>query len=388
MRTRLAALLVLVFGTLGGARVAPAQVGVSDSEIVIGCSAATSGPNGFVGEEATKLGVDLYVKALNAAGGIHGRKLRTVFHDDGGSSETALANTRKLVEQDRVFAIVAPQGTRSVVATLDYLEREKVPLLFPAQGSPVARGRKYVVSGMTLFDRQSRLMIDYLVGPRHLRKLAALYQDDDYGAGFVAFIEKDLGRHGLRLVATEPVKRGMIDVRTQMAALRAKAPEAVLLVTTPGAAVQAMKERLRLGWKDTVMVAVGPLADERYLSLAGTAADGVEGLVLWPDPVTSELPGVKKYREHLVKYFPRTAPTRPSLAGYVAAMLFAEGAGRAGRALTRDTLITSLESLRRWDSGILPPISIGPDHETQKHALWGKLHEGRFKALTDWLGAE
>ena len=383
----LAAVIIAIVATVvDGASVVQAETGVSDGEILIGGSGALSGPLGVVGEDV-RHGVELYVKALNDAGGIHGRKVRTIYYDDHGRPDRAVANTQKLVEQDGVFAIVASQGTVPVVATLDYLERSRIPLLFPQQGSPVVRGRRFVFSGMALFDRQARLIVDYLVGQRHVKTVAALYQDDPYGKSFRTFFENDLHRHGLRLVAAEAVKPVTTDVYAQVTALRAANPEVTLLAVTPGAGTQALKDRLKIGWTGSLMVVVGPFADERYVSVAGTAADGVEGLVLWPDPLASDLPGVKRYREHLAKYFPRNEPTRASLSGYVAAMLFAEAATRAGRSLTRDGLITALESLKQWDGGVLPPISIGPDHETQKHGLWVRLENARFKVLTDWLRA-
>jgi len=137
-----------------------------------------------------------------------------------------------------------------------------------------------------------------------------------------------------------------------------------------------------------LMVSTGPLTDERYLALAGDAAEGVEGLSLWPDPVTSDLPGVKRYREHMTKYFPKNEPNRYSVAGYFAGMLFTEAAQRAGRALTRAALVAALESTKGFESGILPPLTIGPDHETQKQGFWVRVEKGRFKQLTDWLRSE
>jgi branched-chain amino acid transport system substrate-binding protein len=364
------------------------EQGVTDTEIVIGCSNSFSGPLAFTGEQATKFGVDLAMKALNDAGGIHGRKVRTVYYDDGYKPQEAAANAKKLVEQDRVFAVIAPQGTPPVVATLDYLEQNRVPLLFPFQGSPVTRGKKYVFSGMTLYDRQARMMVDYLVGQRKLKTFAALYQDDEYGKSFVTAFEKDLGRHGLKLSATEAVKRGSTDVSAQVAKLQATKPQVTFLVLTPGPAAQALKERQKIGWTTTLMVSSGPLTDERYLALAGGAAEGVEGLSLWPDPLTSDLPGVKTYREHMAKYFPRNEPNRYSLSGYFAGLLFAEGARRAGKDLTRDGIVAALASLKDWENGILPPITIGSDHETQKHGFWVRVEKGRFKQVTDWLKSE
>jgi ABC-type branched-subunit amino acid transport system substrate-binding protein len=275
-----------------------------------------------------------------------------------------------------------------VVATLDYLEQNRVPLLFPFQGSPVTRGRKHVFSGMTLYDRQARMMIDYLVGQRKYKTFAALYQDDEYGKAFLTSFEKDLARHKLKLAAAEPVKRGVSDVSAQMAKLQAAKPEVTFLVVTPGPGAQALKERQKIGWNDTLIVSSGPLTDERYLALAGAAAEGVEGLSLWPDPVTSELPALKLYREQLLKHFPKNEPNRYSLSGYFAGMLFAEGAKRAGRNLTRDGLVAALESVRGWESGLLPPLTIGPDHETQKHGFWVRVEKGRFQQLTDWLKSE
>ena len=378
----------LIAVALLAAAPAAAQQGVSDTEIVLGGSNSFSGPLAFTGEQATKFGVDLYVKVVNDAGGINGRKIRTVFYDDGYRPQDAVANTRKLVEQDGIFAVIAPQGTPPVVATLDYLGQNKVPLLFPFQGSPIVRGHRYVFSGMTLYDRQSKMMIDYLVGPRKYKTFAAIYQDDEYGKAFLTAFEKDLARHNLKLTATEPVKRGATDVSAQVAKLQAAKPQVTFLVLTPGAGAQTLKERQKIGWTDTLMVSSGPLTDERYLALAGDAAEGVEGLSLWPDPVTSDLAGMKAYREAMQKYFPKNEPNRYSLSGYFAAMLFTEGAKRAERGLTRENLITSLEGIKGWDSGILPPITIGSDHETQRQGFWVKVDKGRFQQLTEWLKSD
>jgi branched-chain amino acid transport system substrate-binding protein len=388
MTVRRAFAVVVAVLLLGCASVAIAETGVTEGEIAVGCSNSFSGPLAYTGEQATKFGVDLYFKVVNESGGIHGRKIRTVYYDDGYRPQDAAANTKKLVEQDRIFAVIAPQGTPPVVATLEYLEQNKVPLLFPFQGSPVTRGRKYVFSGMTLYDRQSRMMIDHLAGQRKLRKFAALYQDDEYGKAFLTAFEKDLARYRLKLAASEPIKRGATDVSAQIAKLQAARPEAVFLVLTPGPGAQALKERQKIGWTDTIMVSSGPLTDERYLALAGDAAEGVEGLSLWPDPLTSELAGVRQYREAMTKHFPRNAPNRYSLSGYFAAVLFAEGAKRTGRTLTRDGLVSALESMRGWDSGILPALSIGADHETQKQGFWVRVEKGRFTQVTDWLKSE
>jgi branched-chain amino acid transport system substrate-binding protein len=114
-----------------------AQQGVTDTEIVMGCSASFTGPGAparLSHEQFTKFGIDLYFRVVNEAGGIHGRNVRTIYYDDGFKPQEAVANTKKLVEQDKVFAILAPVGTASVATTLEYLEQNRVPLLFRIRG--------------------------------------------------------------------------------------------------------------------------------------------------------------------------------------------------------------------------------------------------------------
>jgi len=386
MRQLVLLVVALLVGSPGFARAA--DPGVTDTEILLGGSNSFSGPLAFTGTQLTKVGVDLYFRGLNEGGGVHGRRIRTIYYDDGYRPQDAVANTRKLVEQDGIFAVIAPQGSPPVVATLEYLEQSRVPMLFPFQSSTATRGRKYVFSGLVLSDRQSRMMIDYLAGPRKFKRFAALYQDDEYGKSFLSAFETDLGRHGLKLGATEPVKRGVTDVSAQVAKLQAAKPEVTFLVLTPGPAAQALKERQKIGWTDSVMVSTGPLTDETYLGLAGDASEGVEGLATLPDPLRSDQPGVKLYREQLQKYFPKNEPNRYSLSGYLAGMMFAEGAKRAGRTLTRDGLVAALETIKGWDTGIVPAITIGPDHDTQKQGFWVKVENGRFKPLSDWLKSE
>ncbi|PYO52357.1 MAG: hypothetical protein DMD83_25970, partial [Candidatus Rokuibacteriota bacterium] len=88
------------------------------------------------------------------------------------------------------------------------------------------------------------------------------------------------------------------------------------------------------------------------------------------------------------KYFPKNEPNRYSLSGYLAATLFTEGARRAGRNLTREGLIAALETFKGFETGIVPPITIGPDHDTQKQGFWLRVERGHFKQLSDWLKSE
>ena len=138
------------------------------------------------------------------------------------------------------------------------------------------------------------------------------------------------------------------------------------------------------------MVSSGPLTDERYLALAGDAAEGVEGLSLWPDPVTSDLPGDEGVPGGTCRsYFPKNEVNRYSIVRLLRRhALRGRRQARRPRADARESLMTALESIKGWESGILPPITIGADHETQKQGFWVKVDKGSFKPITDWLKSE
>ena len=102
---------MLVVTALGAATPVAAEQGVTDTEILLGGSNSFSGPLAFTGTQLTRFGVDLYFRVLNDAGGVHGRRIRTIYYDDAYRPQDAVANTRKLVEQDKIFAVIAPQGS-------------------------------------------------------------------------------------------------------------------------------------------------------------------------------------------------------------------------------------------------------------------------------------
>ncbi len=114
------------------------EVGVTDDSILVGCSNSFSGPLVYPGTQLVNNGLEAYIGYVNDRGGVNGRKILTQYYDDGYKPQNAVANTKRLVDQDKVFAILASQGTSPVMATVKYLTGNKVPLLFPFQGVPIS----------------------------------------------------------------------------------------------------------------------------------------------------------------------------------------------------------------------------------------------------------
>ncbi len=364
-----------------------AEVGVTDNSILVGCSNSFSGPLVYPGTQLVNNGLEAYIGYINAQGGVHGRKIMTQYYDDGYKPQNAVANTKRLVEQDKVFAILASQGTGAVMATVKYLTQNKVPLLFPFQGVPIS-GQKTIFTSFTPYPNQSELVVTWLVKVKGFKRIGILYQDDKYGYTFRDPGGKTLQKLGLNWAAAESYKRGAKDLSAQVAKLRKANLDACLLVATPPPGATFLKEAHKQGWKNTKIISSGPLTDEKYINLSGGVGEGVWGLSLWPDPVNSQLPAVAEYRKIVNKYGKDKdkTPNRYSLYGYFYAKLFVEGLKKAGKNLTRESFIAALESIKNWESGMVPAVSFsGSNHLSQNSGFMVEVQQGVFRPISGWI---
>jgi ABC-type branched-subunit amino acid transport system substrate-binding protein len=383
LTTGLMLLLVLFFT----ANSLSAEVGVTDDSVLVGCSNSFSGPLVYPGTQLVNNGLEAYFGYINAKGGVHGRKILTQYYDDGYKPQNAVANTKRLVEQDKVFAILSSQGTSPVGATVKYLTQNKVPLLFPFWGEPTP-GEKYIFNSFTRYPSQAELVVTWLVKIKGFKRIGILYQDDKYGYQFRDPANKTLARFGLKLVAAESYKRGAKDLSAQVSKLRKANLDACLLVATPPPGATFLKEAHKQGWKNTRIISSGPLTDEKYINLSGGVGEGVWGLSLWPDPVHSNDPAVVEYREIVNMYGKDRdkTPNRYSLFGYFYAKLFVEGLKRAGRNLTRESYIAALEGIKNWESGIAPAVSFsGTDHLAQNSGFMVEVQNSVFRPISVWM---
>ncbi len=371
---------------LGVAAPAAAEVGVTADRILIGTSQSFSGPLVFPGTEEIA-GIEAYLEYVNQNGGIHGRKIEWKWYDDGYKPQDAVANMKRLVEQDQVFCILINQGTSPVMAVVPYLEQKKVPLMFPFQGSSKLHGKKYVFTSFTYYDTQTQIVTRWLVEKKGFKRIGIIYQDDSYGKFFLNTLKKEFEAKGLKIAAAESVKRGATDVAPQVAKIAQAGLDACLLALVPGPGAQVLKEAAKIGLKKTKLISSGPLTDEKFLILSGGVGEGVWGLSLWPDPVRDDSPAMQEYRKILKKYRPGHEPNRYNLYGYFYTKLFCEGLKRAGKDLTREKLIQAMESIQNWENGIIPPVSFGPgDHQAQDQGFMVEVQGGRFVPISGWLG--
>jgi ABC-type branched-subunit amino acid transport system substrate-binding protein len=379
-------IIFLCFFILAG-NTSAAEVGVTDDSVLVGCSNSFSGPLVYPGTQLVNNGLESYIGYVNAKGGVNGRKILTQYYDDGYKPQNAVANTKRLVEQDKVFAILSSQGTGAVGATVKYLTQNKVPLIFPFWGERTP-GQKYIFNSFTRYPSQAELVVTWLVKVKGFKRIGILYQDDQYGYTFRDPGQEALKRLGLQWAAAESYKRGAKDLSAQVAKLRKANLDACLLVATPPPGAAFLKEAHKQGWKETKIVSSGPLTDEKYINLSGGVGEGVWGLSLWPDPVHSNDPAMVEYREIVAKFGKDRdkEPNRYSLFGYFYAKLFVEGLQRAGKDFTRESYIAALEGIKNWENGIIPPVSFSAtDHLAQNSGFMVEVQKSVFRPISGWM---
>ncbi len=326
-----------------------AEPGVSDKEIVLGQSAALSGPAKELGSEM-RSGALLYFEQVNAGGGVHGRRIRLQTLDDGYEPERAAANTRKLIEEEKVLALFGYVGTPTSLAAQPLFTEAKVPFVGAFTGAQALREpfNRYVFNVRASYFDETEKIVEQLT-TTGIKQIAVFYQNDAYGKAGLAGVERAMTKRGLKIAATATVERNTVDVAKAVAALSATRPDAIVMVsayTSVAAFVKGMKKAGSAAqFHNVSFVGSRPLA-----AALGDEGVGVAIAQVVPFPWSGTLPVTREYQAQAraagAKDFSFT-----ELEGYIAARVLVEGLKRAGRELTRERLVTALESLSRTDIG-------------------------------------
>jgi ABC-type branched-subunit amino acid transport system substrate-binding protein len=340
----------------------------------------------FSGDEEN-LGFRLAFKEANAAGGVHGRQLAWVgYPREGTAIEPAMANVRRMVEQDKVFALMNLGGPLAIPAS-QYAQEQRVPMMFPHTGLVGSEGKRYLFTSFPSYAGEARLMFSYLPQQRGLRKLGIVHDENVYGQLFVKALKDRAEVSGYTVVGNEPVRtRNPGDLRAELARLAAAGADGIVMALYPAQAKVLMNAKVQEGWQGR-MISVGPLTDEEYLVLPGGAADGTLGFCYYPDPNDSPAPGVARYRAAMARFEPGHPMNRYSLYGYVFGQLVLEGLRRAGPVPDRERFIDAMETIRGWDpQGVMPTVSFSREnHHAQFAGFICELKQGKFQALSDWV---
>jgi ABC-type branched-subunit amino acid transport system substrate-binding protein len=340
---------LLAIGALVGSA-ARAEPGVAPASVLLGQSVVLSGPLAENGIYYTK-GIKLYLDQVNAKGGVHGRRIELRTLDDAYDPQLTVQHTRKLIEEDRVFALFGYAGTGSALAAQPLAQKAGVPLVAPYTGADALREK---TSPVTFHVRASygdeMLKIVEQLVTVGVKDIAVAYQDDNFGKAGLKSAEEALKKFKLQAVASGAIAPPGYDAAQAARTVALAKPGAVILATAGKASVSFVREYLKTGER-AQFFGLSVVSSAQLVKELGADASGIAIAQVVPSPWSSKYAVVRQYRQALAASQDKQEPHHASLEGYIAAKILVEALNRAGRDLTRDKFIAALESMHNFDLG-------------------------------------
>lgn len=367
------------FALLFAAGAVLAESGVSANRIVLGQSAALSGPASALGT-AMRDGALAYFDSVNAAGGVGGRQIVLKTIDDGYDPARAETNTGALVDKEDVFALFGYVGTATSNAAQSWVNKQGIPFFAPMTGAPSFREpfNKYVFNIRDGYASETEKIVEHLEA-MGAKRVAVLYQNDAYGKAGLDGVTQALKKRNLEVLATAVVERNSVDVAEAVTKMKAAKPRAVVMISaykSSAAFIRAMRknnDQLPYFW-NVSFVGSRALADE-----LGADAAGVMISQVMPSPSDETLTVVKEYRK-LYLNKPGREADYASLEGFIAAKVFVEGLRHVKGEPTRKNFIHALETMGPYNlSGYTVKFAPGNHNGSNYVDLSIITKDGRIK---------
>ena len=360
-------------------------------EIKIGLSGALSGPVRALGE-GMRAGISAYFARVNAGGGVFGKQLRLIALDDVYDPALAGENMRRLIDQEKVFAILGNPGTPTAAVAAPIANQRHVPFFGAYTGGGLLRKTppdRYVINYRASYGEETFEMVRGLLRDAGLkpRDLAFFTQNDAYGdAGYAGAIAalKAMGYGGGQALLHVRYPRNTVDVERALSELLDPAvhPRAVIMIGATAPCVKLIRLGRKLGLTAT-FVNVSFVNGDALLEQLGPAAEGVVVTQVVP-PLDANLPALNGFRADVAKKDRGFV----SLEGYLAATAFVAGLRRAGPGAGTDAFIDSLETAGPMDLGLDQPLSVTKTRHQLSSRVWPTVvRGGRFRALRNWSEA-
>ena len=333
---------------------ARSEVGVSPRSILIGQSAAFSGPAGLLGSEFRE-GAHQVFDQVNAQGGVHGRQIVMVYRDDRYEPELAKRNTERFILSDKVFGLFGYVGTATVKASLPLINRYRVPLVAPLTGAQLIRKpiKPLVFNIRASYHQEIEATVRYLLRYGR-RSIAVVYQNDAFGRDGLEGARKALAARRLQPVVAVTVERNSTDTSEAARRVALARPDAVLMVSSYGTVASFIPNLRRQGNQAQVMNVsfVGSNALAQALPPEYRHGVGVSQVV--PFPWNPRVPVVRDYQNTIRRNRSDARYGFSSLEGYISATMLVRALKAAGPNLTRERFLSTMETMGPVDLGGFP----------------------------------
>jgi len=338
-----------------------AQIGVTADKIIIGQSAGFTGSVAGTVKELTA-GAKAYLDAVNAKGGVHGRRIVLESMDDGFDPKKTPEIMQKLILEKKVFALFLSRGTPTNEAAIPVLEKYKVPLIGPSTGamSMYEPPRKYLFPVRASYRSETFKIVDQLAN-MGIARIAVVYTDDSFGKDCLAGVQQAMKEKNITPVAVANHERGTIKVEEAVATIAKAQPQAVIMTVLADAGVAFVKQMKKAG-QSPLFMSLSNNSSNAFIKNLGEDGPGVAVSQVSPYPFSATIPIVKEFQDS-IKGKQDVAASYASMEGFIAAKVLVEGLKRAGPKPTREKLVAALESMNRFDLGGVD-VSYGPGTRT------------------------
>lgn len=360
--------------------------GVSKTEITIGSILDLSGPLAGFGKQL-RLGMLLRVDEANEQGGVGGRKLKLLVEDSGYDPKKAVLAAQKLVNQDKVFAVVGHLGTAQNNAAMPVQFEKNVFNFFPVTAAremyePFHK-LKYAFAA-TYFD-QIRQALPKLVKEKGAKQVCSIYQDDEFGLEVLRGAEAGLKTLNMELVVKTSFKRGATDFSSQVARMKAAGCDFVVLGTIIRETLGTIGESRKTGFNPTFLGSSATYTDLIH-KLGGKAMDGLYATMTVQNPYTDDTSQPVRFWANKWKTQFGNDPTVYAVYGYLIADRMYAAMQKAGPNLSVDSFVKAMDSMT-----IAPDIFGSPTLTFSATKRLGstasrvsQLQDGRWKVVLDY----
>jgi len=339
--------------------------GVTDTEIRVGNIMPYTGP--MAAFATIGRAEAAYFEMVNARGGINGRMIKFMSDDDSSNPKTALEQTRDLVEKDNVLLMFGSFGTPSNLATRKYLNEKKVPQLFVASGDEEwAHPKKFpwTMGWQPTFRAEGRIYANYIQAAYPGRKIAVLWENDQFGRDLFKGLQEGLGDTASMIVADIAFDVSDAPIDTQIDVLKESGAEILVFNGAPAVAARAIRKAAEMDWHPVFLLdnasasiasALRPAGLQNAVGVISTSFLKDAGDATW-----REDPPIKAWLAFMDKYYPDgDKEDGYAIFGYAAAETLVQVLNQCGNDLSRDNVMRQAASLKNYQSPIaLPGIAI------------------------------
>ena len=379
----LQALSVAFAALMAAATPALAEDGVSADKIIFGQAAALDGPASALGQ-GMKLGLEAAFAEANKAGGVKGRKLELKSVDDGYEPTRSIEAVKKLLGEDKVFALAGAVGTPTAAATLPIATAAGAPFIGAFTGVESLREpyKPLVVNVRASYYEETEAMVEHLTKDLDASKIAIMYQDDAFGQAGLAGVKKALEKRKMELAAEGTFERNTTSVKGALLAIRKADPDAVIMISPykPAAEFIKLAKQIKLA---ATFVNISFVGSDALAKELGSAGAGTVVTQVVPFPKDASVPVVARYQAALKAVGAEVEPGFVSLEGYLVGRAMVAALEKIDGEPTRKSFVEAVQKSGGFDlGGFKLAYSAASNRGSDQVFLTVIQSDGTFKAVS------